>query len=184
MYQQVRSATFSQLLSQTKSMSQSHLPCINMLDLPPSLSCSDEVKVSELPPIHQQVRSATFSQLLSQTTSMSQSHLPCVNKLGLPPSLSCSVRRSQCLWITFHASTSLVCHLLSVAHSTETSTTKSVFIWYRIQGNARVFFCLFFFITVYNDVTLTKYLEKSSPHDRHFPFAAWNDLRVFCLFSL
>ena len=38
--------------------------------------------------------------------------------------------RSKCIWVTFHVSTSLICHLLPVAQSIQKSTTKSVFRWY------------------------------------------------------
>ena len=40
-------------------------------------------------------------------------------------------------------STSLVCPLLPVAQSTETSTTKSVFLWYRFQRDAHLCFAVF-----------------------------------------
>ena len=64
------------------------------------------------------------------TKSMYLSYLLCINKCGLPPSDEVNVSelpsmyqqvwsatfwRSQCIWITFYVSTSLVCHLLTKA---------------------------------------------------------------------
>ena len=93
--------------------------------------------------MYQQVWSATFwrSKFIWGTFHLSTSlvchlltksvylrHLPFINKFGLPPSDEVSVSetpfiyqqvwsatfwRSQCIWDTFHLSTSLVCHLLT-----------------------------------------------------------------------
>ena len=143
----------------TKSVYLSYLLCINKFGRPPS----DEVNVSELPSMYQQVWSATFwrSQCIwvtfyvstslvchLLTKSMYLSYLLCINKFGQPPSDKVSVSelpsmcqqvwsatfwRSHCIWVTFYVSTSLVCHLLPVAQSIETSTTKTVFLWYGFQ---------------------------------------------------
>ena len=71
-------------------------------------------------------------------------------KFGLPPSVSCPVNRNvndeECL-------RSLVCHLLSVAWSIETSMTKSVFFWDWFQRGEHLF-CKFRMA-----FTLTEYLE-------------------------
>ena len=104
MYQQVWSVTCCQLYL-------SYLLCIDKFGLSPSASCiwvtfcvSTSLVchllpvVSELPSMYQQVWSVTFCQLYL-------SYLLCINKFGLPPSASC-------IWVTFHVSTSLVCHLL------------------------------------------------------------------------
>ena len=80
------------------------------------------------------------------TKSMYLSYLLCINKFGLPPSASCPVNR--------------------------TSTTKSVFLWYRFQRDVHLF--LKFRITF----TSTKFLEKSLPHNRDFPFTVRNELIV------
>ena len=148
-----------------KSMYLSHLLCINKFGLPPS----DEVNVPESPSMYQQVWSATFwwSQCIwvtfyvstslvchLLTKSMYLSYLLYINKFGLPPSDEVSISelpstyqqvwsatfwRSQCIWVTFYVSTSLVGHLLPVAQSTETSTTKSVFLWYRFERDVHLF---------------------------------------------
>ena len=39
--------------------------------------------------------------------------------------------RSKCIWVTFHVSG--LCHSLPTAQSTETSTTKSAFLWNRFE---------------------------------------------------
>ena len=77
---------------------------------------------------------------------------------------------SKYIWVTFHVSRSLVCHLLPVAQWTETSTRKRIFLWYWFQRDVHVFF------EVQNHVTLTKYLESNPSHDGDFPFTVRNDL--------
>ena len=47
--------------------------------------------------------------------------------------------RSKISCYAFHVSSTLVCQFLSVAQFIETSTTKSVFLWYRSQRDVHIF---------------------------------------------
>ena len=76
--------------------------------------------------------------------------------------------------VTFYESSALACQFLIVAQLIETSTTKTVFLWYRSQRDLHLF-CKFGMTC-----TLTKNVEKfiSSPKISGFRQACVN--RMFC----
>ena len=47
--------------------------------------------------------------------------------------------RSKFSWVTFHESSYLLCHFLSVAQFILTSATKRVFLWHRSQRDVHLF---------------------------------------------
>ena len=110
----------------TKSMYLSYLLCINKLLVCHLLPAAQSMYLSYLLCINKLL----VCHLLPAAQSMYLSYLLCINKL-------------------------LVCHLLPAAQSTETLTTKSVFLWYRFQRDVHLF--LKFRITF----TLKTFLEKS-----------------------
>ena len=68
-------------------------------------------------------------------------------------------------------------HLLPDDQSTERSTTKSIFLWYRFQRDVHLF------LKLRMTFTLTKYLEKSPSRNRDLPFTVGNELLTYAHLS-
>ena len=77
-------------------------------------------------------------------------------------------------WVTFHVSSTLACQFLLVAQFIETTTTDSVFHWYRSQRDVHVhLFCEFRMA-----FTWTKNVETSTQRDRECSSIVRNGLHL------